>query len=72
MKLSKLVSKRKLLISVSLGLSYLIYQNHQKEEIYYTYEDVLKHNTLEKGVWVTYKDKVYDITPFINMHPGGS
>lgn len=38
----------------------------------YTTEEVSKHNTLEKGVWVTYRGNVYDITNFIKHHPGGS
>ncbi|XP_005186168.2 sulfite oxidase, mitochondrial [Musca domestica] len=33
-------------------------------------EDVQKHNTLEKGIWVTYGIGVYDITDFIPKHPG--
>lgn len=34
-------------------------------------EDVAKHVTKEEGIWVTYKDGVYDITEFIINHPGG-
>ena len=34
-------------------------------------EDVSQHNTHEKGIWVTYKGQVYDITEFIASHPGG-
>ena len=37
----------------------------------YSYEEVSKHDTIEKRVWVTYKDGVYDITNFVNIHPGG-
>ncbi|XP_073830664.1 sulfite oxidase [Musca autumnalis] len=33
-------------------------------------EDVQKHNSLEKGIWVTYGIGVYDITDFIPKHPG--
>lgn len=37
-----------------------------------TRAEVAKHNSLEKGVWITYKEYVYDITKFIEHHPGGS
>lgn len=33
--------------------------------------DITSHNTEKKGIWVTYKDGVYDITQFIESHPGG-
>lgn len=38
----------------------------------YTRKEVSKHNTLENGVWVIYQGKVYDITDFVERHPGGS
>ena len=38
----------------------------------YTREDVAKHKTVEDGIWVTYKEGVYDITEFVDSHPGGS
>merc|ERR1719277_1785960 len=34
-------------------------------------EEIGKHTTKESGIWVTYKDSVYDITDFISDHPGG-
>lgn len=37
----------------------------------FTREEISKHRTLESGVWVTYKDGVYDITEFLPQHPGG-
>ncbi|XP_048379537.1 sulfite oxidase, mitochondrial [Stegostoma tigrinum] len=37
----------------------------------YTRQDVAKHKTLADGVWVTYKTGVYDITKFVDLHPGG-
>jgi sulfite oxidase len=37
----------------------------------YTREDVSKHKTKETRIWVTYKDGVYDITDFVESHPGG-
>ncbi|XP_046731150.1 sulfite oxidase, mitochondrial isoform X1 [Silurus meridionalis] len=37
----------------------------------YSQEEVTKHCSIEKGVWVTYKGGVYDITDFVTVHPGG-
>lgn len=37
----------------------------------YTRAEIAKHKTVETGIWVTYKDGVYDITQFIEEHPGG-
>ncbi|KAL6464779.1 hypothetical protein MHYP_G00270960 [Metynnis hypsauchen] len=37
----------------------------------YSQEDVMKHSSLDEGVWVTYKGSVYDITDFVAIHPGG-
>ncbi|GCB65835.1 hypothetical protein scyTo_0007798 [Scyliorhinus torazame] len=37
----------------------------------FTRQDVTKHKTMADGVWVTYKSGVYDITKFIDLHPGG-
>ena len=36
----------------------------------FTMEDVSKHDTETKRIWVTYKNGVYDITDFIPKHPG--
>lgn len=30
------------------------------------------HRTKETGIWVTFKDGVYDITSFVDSHPGGN
>lgn len=38
---------------------------------FFTKTDVANHKTLETGIWVTYKEGVYDITEFIRNHPGG-
>jgi len=34
-------------------------------------KEVEKHNIVDKHVWVTYKDSVYDVTNFLSNHPGG-
>lgn len=37
----------------------------------YTVEEVGKRDSKETGIWVTYKEGVYDITEFVDKHPGG-
>lgn len=34
-------------------------------------QQVLLHNNHSRGMWVSYKNSVYDITKFVNDHPGG-
>lgn len=36
----------------------------------YKWQEVAAHNTKE-SLWITYGDKVYDITKFLSRHPGG-
>lgn len=38
----------------------------------FSLNEVVQHKTPETGVWVTYKDGVYDITEFALRHPGGA
>lgn len=45
---------------------------HAKSVTVYSAEEVSKHCNKESGIWVTYKDGVYDITEFVESHPGGS
>ncbi|XP_075708238.1 sulfite oxidase, mitochondrial [Rhinoderma darwinii] len=37
----------------------------------YTREDVKKHTNPTDRIWVTYTGEVFDITDFVDMHPGG-
>ncbi|VDL80002.1 unnamed protein product [Nippostrongylus brasiliensis] len=37
----------------------------------FTMEEVEKHNS-EQNSWIVYNDKVYDVTKFLDEHPGGS
>lgn len=34
--------------------------------------EVRKHDTRETGMWCTYRGAVYDATPFLDAHPGGT
>lgn len=43
----------------------------EEKERVFRKSEVAEHNTVEKRVWVSLKDNVYDITDFINNHPGG-
>lgn len=35
-------------------------------------DELKKHKSLEAGVWISIRRKVYDLTDFIDKHPGGS
>nr|DBA32909.1 TPA: hypothetical protein GDO54_000658 [Pyxicephalus adspersus] len=70
-----------------LGLgSFLIYEAQQRKVVEaesevnpvvthffptYTREDVKKHKTPHERIWVTYAGEVFDITDFVELHPGG-
>lgn len=40
------------------------------EEHVYTWQEVAKHNT-QDDMWVVVADKVYDVTKWVDRHPGG-
>ncbi|XP_018573728.1 cytochrome b5 [Anoplophora glabripennis] len=43
-----------------------------KATIYYTLEEIAKNNGKDTDrVWIIYKDIVYDVTDYLNDHPGG-
>lgn len=42
-----------------------------KNDRVFTREQVAKHGKGSERIWVTYKNNVYDITEFIDSHPGG-
>ncbi len=43
---------------------------HDKVLKEYTRADVAQHNS-QKDVWIVVKGKVYDVTPYVEEHPGG-
>ncbi|KYM81913.1 putative sulfite oxidase, mitochondrial [Atta colombica] len=47
------------------------YGQLQKDMKTFTLEEVGKHDSKEKGIWVTFGQGVYDITEFVDKHPGG-
>lgn len=42
-----------------------------KPHTVYRRAEVQQHNSVDSGVWVTYRGGVYDVTPFLHSHPGG-
>jgi len=34
--------------------------------------DIAKHDRADTGIWVAYKEGVYDVTSFLQQHPGGA
>ena len=44
----------------------------RKELPEYSLDDVARHASVEKGVWICFNNGVYDITDFIKEHPGNS
>ena len=43
---------------------------HDKVLKEYTLADVAQHSS-QKDIWIVVKGKVYDVTPYVEEHPGG-
>ena len=37
-----------------------------------TIDELNKHNCKENGIWVSFREGVYDVTEFVEQHPGGN
>lgn len=54
----------------------ILYSKENKEEDFshlptFTRKQISEHFNKDTGIWVSYKDGVYDITNFLKYHPGG-
>lgn len=38
---------------------------------WYSLSDIQNHKDLKSSIWVVFRQGVYDITEFVQMHPGG-
>jgi sulfite oxidase len=51
---------------------YTYYYNKKEEkEKKYTSQELIKFNNPNDGIYVSYQDSVYDVTNFVQQHPGG-
>ncbi len=48
----------------------IIYNTYNMSKQEYTMDEVSKHNTAE-SLWIAVDNKVYDVTEFLEKHPGG-
>ncbi|XP_060531971.1 cytochrome b5-like [Cylas formicarius] len=45
----------------------------QTETKYYTWEEIKNHDgEIQASVWIVYKNNVYDVTEYMEDHPGGA
>jgi sulfite oxidase len=58
------------LLALPLLVSFYSVADCEDDKVYRR-KDVEQHKSKEGGIWVTYKDGVYDITKFVPNHPGG-
>lgn len=61
-------------IVASSSFSYHAYTEDNKSNKMKVYRrsEVKKHINASDGIWVTYKNGVYDVTNFVSNHPGGT
>nr|CAH8825450.1 unnamed protein product [Trichobilharzia regenti] len=57
--------------ALSCGGFAVFYITKPKKNNVITLEELARHNSKETGVWVSFKGKVYDVTSFVDEHPGG-
>ncbi|VDP83901.1 unnamed protein product [Schistosoma mattheei] len=56
---------------LSCGIFAIAWISKSKKSRIITLEELAQHNCKERGVWVSLKGKVYDVTSFVDDHPGG-
>lgn len=50
--------------------SFLSTSNSDDDKKYYSKDEVSKHNSAD-DLWIIFDKKVYDMTDFYSLHPGG-
>uniref|UniRef100_A0A915HR92 sulfite oxidase n=1 Tax=Romanomermis culicivorax TaxID=13658 RepID=A0A915HR92_ROMCU len=58
-------------ISAETSESKLSAETSESKPKVFTRNEIRNHKTKETGIWVTYKNGVYDVTNFVDYHPGG-
>ncbi|CAH8460053.1 unnamed protein product [Schistosoma turkestanicum] len=53
------------------GVSTVVCISRSEKPRIITSEELAQHNCKERGVWVSFNGKVYDVTSFVDDHPGG-
>ncbi|CAH0553952.1 unnamed protein product [Brassicogethes aeneus] len=64
------ITRKKVYADAQIEVDYDV-GKHKQNLPTYTVEEVSQHTEQSTGIWVTYKEGVYDVTNFVNEHPGG-
>lgn len=59
------------LLGISISWNFSRCESDEKLPVYRR-DEVQRHKTYEKGIWVIFNGNVYDITSFVVNHPGGT
>lgn len=66
------LSRTKKVVYAALGSAVSGYAFYKAtEERSFSREEISRHKFPNRDIWVTYRDGVYDISPFVALHPGG-
>lgn len=71
MNLLKNLSKTNFFVGSIIIINYTKFTLCEKKNLKFSKEDLKNFNTMEKGIYVSFKNGVYDITNFVGNHPGG-
>eukprot|EP01031_Cornospumella_fuschlensis_P027692 gene27692-33446_t len=58
-------------LAVAISSTNVAFAEGEPNRPYIRRSEVAMHRTKETGIWVMYKEGVYDVTSFVNNHPGG-